>query len=161
MVTQTLSFEAFFRAEHPRLVALGLTLVGDREGARELAQEALTRAYRNWDSVGAYDVPGAWVRRVLINLATDRSRRAASERRAIELLPPVRTYEPPEPVDVAWRDAVRSLPDRQRAVVALHYLEDRSVDDIAATLGIAHGTVKATLATARTTLRRLLDEGNR
>ena len=154
-----MGFEAFFRIEHPKLVALALAMVGDRDAARELAQEALARAYRSWSTVSAYDVPGAWVRRVLMNLVADRHRRAASERRALDRLDPSRThYEPPEPFDADWRDAVRSLPDRQRAVVALYYLEDRSVDDIASTLDIARGTVKATLASAKRNLRRLLDE---
>ena len=52
---------------------------------------------------------------------------------------------------------MRALPDRQRAVVVLHYVEDRSVFDVAAVLGIAEGTVKATLAKARRTLARTIE----
>ena len=48
--------------------------------------------------------------------------------------------------------AVRTLPRRQQAVVALHYLEDRSVADVAQVLGIAEGTVKAHLHKARAAL---------
>lgn len=157
-MTEAVGFEAFFRAEQPKLVALGLAMVGDREVARELAQEALVRAYRNWGSVAVYDAPGAWLRRVLINLITDRGRRAASEARALARLHVVDAYESPEPVDAAWRAAVLALPERQRAVIALHYLEDASIDDVAAVLGIAHGTVKATLASAKKNLRRALDQ---
>jgi RNA polymerase sigma-70 factor, ECF subfamily len=157
MVTEAVGFEAFFRAEQPKLVALALTMVGDRESARELAQETLVRAYRNWSKVADYDLPGAWARRVLINLVADRARRSASEASALSRLRVVDACEAPEPVDAAWRAAVLSLPQRQRAVVALHYLEDASVDDVAAVLGIAQGTVKATLASAKRNLRRALD----
>lgn len=52
--------------------------------------------------------------------------------------------------------AVRSLPRRQAAVIALHYYEDLPVADIAAVLGIAEGTVKAHLHKGRESLARRL-----
>jgi RNA polymerase sigma-70 factor (ECF subfamily) len=60
-----------------------------------------------------------------------------------------------------WR-AVRSLPRRQAQVIALHYLEDRPVAEIAQILGTAEGTVKRHLHDGRQTLaRRLrLEEGD-
>jgi RNA polymerase sigma-70 factor (ECF subfamily) len=61
-----------------------------------------------------------------------------------------------DPVSDEWWAAVRALPDRQRAVVVLHYVEDRSVLDVAEVLGIAEGTVKATLSRARRTLARTM-----
>lgn len=66
------------------------------------------------------------------------------------------------PVELLARDdeefwaAVRALPTRQAQVVALHYLEDRSVDDVAAVLGCAPATVKVHLHRARTTLATTL-----
>ena len=56
-----------------------------------------------------------------------------------------------EAADRFWA-SVRELPERQQAVVVLHYLEDRSVADIAAVLDIAEGTVKAHLHKARAAL---------
>ena len=50
-------FEAFFRAEHPRLVAIGLALTGDREAGRDLAAEALSRAHRSWPRVATKTRP--------------------------------------------------------------------------------------------------------
>ena len=47
---------------------------------------------------------------------------------------------------------LRALPPQQRAAVALHYLEDMSIKDIAALLGLAEGTVKAHLFKARASL---------
>jgi RNA polymerase sigma-70 factor (ECF subfamily) len=152
------AFEAFFRAEHPKLVALGWALTGDPETARELAQEALLRAYRDWAKVADYDNPGGWVRRVVANLATDRHRRRRSEEAALSRLPPSEPAALLDPATDHWWRAVRALPDGQRAVVALHYLEDMSVADVAATLGLAEGTVKTQLARARQTLARALAE---
>jgi RNA polymerase sigma factor (sigma-70 family) len=56
-------------------------------------------------------------------------------------------------------DAVRSLPERQRACVVLRYLEDMTEAEIADALGCAVGTVKSQTARARQTLARLLEVG--
>ena len=48
--------------------------------------------------------------------------------------------------------ALRALPDRQRVAVALHYLADLSVADVAAAMGISEGAVKTHLHRARSQL---------
>jgi RNA polymerase sigma-70 factor (ECF subfamily) len=150
------AFEAFFRAEHPKLVALAWAMTGDAETAGELAQEALLRAYRDWSKVGDYENPGGWVRRVVVNLATDRHRRRRSEEAALARVRPQESAALLDPATDHWWRAVRALPDGQRAAVALHYLEDVSVADVAATLGVSEGTIKTQLARARQTLARTL-----
>jgi RNA polymerase sigma-70 factor (ECF subfamily) len=57
-------------------------------------------------------------------------------------------------------DALQRLPKPQRQVIALHYLLDMSVADIAASIDVPAGTVKARLSRARTTLAGLLGEHN-
>lgn len=71
--------EEFFRREFPAMVAVAYAMSGSRWAAEEAAQEALLRAYRSWETVGRYDKPGAWLRRVTINLATSWMRRRISE----------------------------------------------------------------------------------
>lgn len=153
---QTAGFEAFFVSQQPRLVAIALGWSGDVHAAREAAQETLSRAYREWDRVGSLDVPEAWVRRVLVNLLIDQQRRLQRDRVLVERLGPPGLVPEPVTDDEQWWGAVRSLPDRQRAVITLHYLEDRSVREVADILEIAQGTVKATLSHARDRLRQLL-----
>jgi RNA polymerase sigma-70 factor (sigma-E family) len=155
-------FDTFFRAEHPRLVAMALALTGVPEVARDLAQESLAKASSDWGRVSSLDKPGAWVRRVTINAAMSWHR---SQRRADVALR--RLDRPDRPggggsgelpqveSDRFWV-AVRSLPDRQRAVVALFYLEDMSVAEVAALLEISPGTVKSSLSAARATLAAAL-----
>ena len=150
------AFDQFFLGEHPKLVALGLAWTGNPDTARELAQEALVRAYRSWDRVADLDIPGAWVRRVMINLLIDARR---GEQRTITLRD--RLGAPlSEPgvdnlhdVDERWWDAVRALPDRERAAVTLHYLEDLPIAEVAEILEVAPGTVKSSLSHARQKLR--------
>jgi RNA polymerase sigma-70 factor, ECF subfamily len=152
-------YDAFFRAEYPRLVAVGNALCGDREVARDLAQETLLRAYRSWASIGTMERPGAWCRRVLVNLTIDRGRRGGREQRALARIgsATATTGLPPGAGEAEqfWA-AVRMLPERQRVAVVLHYLEDQPLDAIGEVLGIATGTVKASLHRARRTLATAL-----
>ena len=156
--TEVDTFEQFFRGEQPKLVALGLAWTGNHETARELAQEALVRAYRSWDSVAHLDIPGAWVRRVMINLLID-SRRG--EQRTIALRQRLLSshdsaVDSLDDVDRQWWDAVRALPDRERAAVTLHYLEDLPIAEVAEILEVAPGTIKSSLSHARQKLRAAL-----
>ena len=151
------SFERFFRDEHTSVVALALGWSGDEQLARDITQETFLRAYRQWSHVSTLDAPGAWLRRVAVNLLIDGHRRRARELSAIARHGVERPPGPFEdPAVAAWWQAVRRLPDRQRAVVALHYVDDLPLADIAAVLGIAVGTVKSTLAQARRSLARTL-----
>jgi len=167
-----------------RLYNAVLRLVGDREEARELTQEAFTRGLEKIDSfrgdaspytwlfrigvnlaisqirkvrrirVFSLDRPGAWCRQVAINLVRDGWRRRRSEEAAIGRLRHERAHTVPaprSPSDEFWA-AVRALPARQREAIALYYLADRSVAEIASTLGIADGTVKGILFDARRAL---------
>lgn len=146
-----LDFTAFYRRELPALVALAAAIAGTA-AAEEVAQEALLRAHRDWARIEQYDKPGAWVRRVAINLATSSRRRRSSEQRALARAAQRRQLDAPPPeVEELWA-LVRELPQRQAAAVALHYLEDLSIADIAAALGCAEGTAKAHLHKGRHTL---------
>ena len=137
-------YTTFFRAELRSLVALAAAIAG-ADRAEEIAQEALLRAHREWDRIARYDKPGAWVRRVTINLATSSRRRRLSERRALQRVAARRQLDAPPPeVDGFWA-LVRRLPDRQAAAVALFYLDDLSIAEIADALGCAEGTAKAHL----------------
>lgn len=155
------SFEAFFADNRRDVTALVLALRGDRVGAEDVVQEAFVRAYRRWDHVGRMQRPDAWVRRVALNLATSRWRRMATEARVTARLSRrdpadgTSVFGDVDDADAFWR-VVRSLPPRQAQVVALHYAGDCSVADMAATLDIAEGTVKAALHAARRRLARRL-----
>ena len=159
------SFDELFRAELPRLAALGTALSGDREVGRDLAQEALTRTYQEWEHVRRLEQPGSWARRVLVNLARDRARHLEVRRRRLpELAGRMATHG--HAADERASDgetwaAVAELPERQRTAVALFYVGDRSVSDVADEMGVREGTVKATLHAARRNLRRALTEGAR
>ncbi len=158
VVAAVLSFESFYRDEYRSVLGLVYSMSGSRWAAEDLTQEAFLRAHRDWARVSRYEVPGAWVRRVALNLATSRFRRLAAETRALtrlvgqapSMFPTVETQ-----TDDFWRH-VRALPSRQAQVVALHYLEDRPVKEIASVLQISEPAVKGSLFKGRAALARKL-----
>jgi RNA polymerase sigma-70 factor (ECF subfamily) len=151
-------FEHFYLEEYPRVVKLVYALSGSRVGAEDIAQEAFLRAYRDWERVGFYEHQAAWVRRVAANLATSGLRRRLAEARALARLAARRepTLEALSAEEADFGRALRALPRRQAQAVALFYVEDLSIPQIAAVLECAEGTVKAHLAKARHTLARRL-----
>lgn len=148
------TFEEFYRREFPSLVALATAMVG--RWAEDVAQEAMVRAHERWAVVSTLDRPGAWVRRVAINLATSRLRRAARETKAlVRLRGEVGAVELPDHDDELLA-AVARLPGNQRAAIALHYLEDEPVAGIAEILGCSPSTARVHLHRGRTALAAAL-----
>lgn len=149
-------FVRFFRAEYPAVVSLVYGLSGSRAVAEDTAQEAFLQAHRDWARVEAMNSPEGWVRRLAINRATSRWRRLRAQVSAFARLSPPVSFVPPDNHLTAFWKEVRRLPPRQAQAVTLHYLEDMPVDEIAAVLKIADGTIKALLSQGQTKLRRQL-----
>ncbi|HWL42766.1 MAG TPA: sigma-70 family RNA polymerase sigma factor [Ilumatobacter sp.] len=151
MGSSSASFEPVFREQYPRLAALGAAMTGSLEAGHDLAQETMLRAYDRWDTVGGNEYLGAWLRRVLTNLAIDRHRSSVSESAALTRATVERFGETPALAE--WSELIDGLDQRQRVVVTLFYGEDRSIDDIADLLGVPEGSVKSSLWRARQRLR--------
>src|SRR5215207_10730080 len=133
-------FEAFAARERGALLAFAWSLTGDRGASEDIVQETLEAAWRDWRRVGDYDKPGAWARRVVANRATDRGRRRGRERRALERFHLRAGGDVElEPADAEFWGALRRLPARQAQALALHYLEDRPLAEIATILEMAEG----------------------
>jgi RNA polymerase sigma-70 factor (sigma-E family) len=136
----------YCEAVWPRLVG-GLAMhCGDRMVAEEIAQESLVRLWQHWDRISAGGSTDGWVWTVALNLSRSRLRRRSAERRARARMDHDRDNNDDERDSadaLAVREAVRSLPDRQRTAVVLRFFADLSVADTAETMGCAEGTVSA------------------
>jgi RNA polymerase sigma factor (sigma-70 family) len=149
--TASEGFEAFYLRDYQAVVQLAYALSGSRLAAEDIAQEAFLRAFRDWEAIRN---PSAWVRKVAVRRATRIMHRRLLEARALGRLVAGRGLaiaELPEQDAQVWR-AVRALPRRQAQVIALRYVADVPVAEIAQTLGVAEGTVKAQLHRARQAL---------
>ncbi|GAB3802280.1 SigE family RNA polymerase sigma factor [Micromonospora zhanjiangensis] len=153
------TFAAFYQASYGRLCGQLYAYLGDPAEAEDIAQEALLRTWQRWRRVSAYDDPLSWVRRVAVNLANSRWRRIQAGARALHRHGPRAAPVLLGPDHVALVDALRTLPERQRLVLVLHYLADQPVAAIAAELRVPKNTVLSWLSRGRATLAdRLRDD---
>jgi RNA polymerase sigma-70 factor (ECF subfamily) len=148
--------ERVYRSRLPEFRRVAAAIVGSREVARDIVQEAFARAVRSRASYRGEGPLEAWVWRILVNEAREHRRRRRE--------PPVdesalagNGYHETD-TDTRVRLALALLPERQRLVVFLRYYADLDYRTIAETLDIEPGTVGVTLHTARARLEQLLDE---
>jgi RNA polymerase sigma-70 factor (sigma-E family) len=144
-------FEEFVRGAWPRLRRAAYLLTHDSHEAEDLAQTALTRSYARWGQVrreGAY----SYVHRALVNAYVDSTRR----RRPVPVEQvgerPVEEHHPVEDRSDLL-DLLAPLTPRERAVLVWRYYLDTPEKEVAATLGVAPGTVRSTASRALARLR--------
>lgn len=157
------AIRTFLLHDHGRVVRAVAAVCGDRGRAEDAVQDTLVDVWAKNQRVD--DLTG-WVAAAAINRARSRWRTQAAERRAFDRLAAEATTQSCSEnldsdasavlFDAHLAEALRDLPRSQRSVVALHYLLDMSVADVAAHLGIAKGTVKMHLHRARGAMRTAL-----
>ena len=148
-------FDSFVVARSPALLRTAYLLVHDEALAEDLLQTALTKAWFAWKRIEGD--PEAYVRRILVTTSASWWRRKWTHEMPSADLPERATAATDEAA--VWQDlwnAIGQLPGRQRAVVVLRYLEDRTEAETARLLGCSLGTVKSQCSKALAKLR--LDE---
>jgi RNA polymerase sigma factor (sigma-70 family) len=152
-------FDEFYESYFDR-VARALVLAGaDRDLARDATQEAFARALRRWRKVREMDRPDGWVYVVAMNQLRDHWRRSERRRdRAASIDDGATDNTGGVATRLSVREAIATLPPRQREAVVLRYLADLPLADVAEAMGCALGTVKATLHHAMQAMRVELDD---
>lgn len=166
------AFGALFARHRDRLWAVALRTTGDPEEAADALQDALVAAFRRLDSYRGEAAVTTWLHRIVVNACLDRMRR-----RKVRLADPLpddlddhadrgspATASVLDPADVASdherRDlvmaALATLAPEQRAALVLVDMEGYSVEETAAMLDCAPGTVKSRCARGRARLAPLL-----
>lgn len=159
--TREAQFTAFAQARTPDLVRIAYFLCGDVHRAHDLAQTALERTFRHWHKVADGD-PFAYARRIVATARIDTWRRTRREviTEDDSLVWQTSGAVPASDTEIAERDrlvrALATLTTKQRRVVVLRYLLDRSEAEVAATLRVSAGTVKSTASRALKLLREEL-----
>lgn len=153
-------FTAYVRERRAHLYRAAYLLCGDEHRAEDIVQLTLSKVYAAWRRVQKADSVDAYVRRVLVNSHLDEGRRPWRRERSGEIADrPAPVGLGAEDLDELWT-ALRSLPAGQRRVVVLRHYWGLSVEETAADLGIAVGTVKSQTAVALANLRHALRPDN-
>ncbi len=145
-----------YAVSYPRLVGQLVGVTGDPAEAEDVVMEAFARAATRQSSFYEADNPEAWLRTVAVNVARSRWRRMLRRSHLLPRLVTPEAYADLPEEHVTLMAALRRLPTTQREAIALHHLADLPVLEVALTLGVPEGTVKARLARGRTALAALL-----
>jgi RNA polymerase sigma-70 factor, ECF subfamily len=152
--------EGLFRSHYGRLVRALTVASGSREAAADAVQEAFVKAHLHWRKVRTYDDPVGWIRRVAINKLRDDHRRRTRKQHAEARLAAEPLAGDSSEVSVnedRTAEWLAELPRQQRLALALFYVDELSVAEIAAALGISDGAVKFHLHQGRQRLRGIVD----
>jgi RNA polymerase sigma-70 factor (sigma-E family) len=155
--------EQLYAAHWQQLVRLSVLLVRDTGTAEEIVQDAFVAVHGRWGKLREPEKALAYLRQAVVNRS-----RSSLRHRAVVQRHAARETDPPSAPGAdeaslatdrrgAVLDALRALPRRQREVLALRYYLDLSETEIADTLGISRGSVKAHASRGSAALRELLD----
>jgi len=168
------AFEELIKEQTGKVVGLAWRLVGNREDAEDLAQEAFLRLHRSLPEFRGDSLIGTWLYRTTTRLAIDFLRRERIKRRVFFFR---QDNDAPDPVELAsdtrqnpgqvfqtqeamrsLRKSLQKLSSRQHVIFILRHYEGLALKEIAEHLGLETGTVKAHLHRAVTQLRKDLVE---
>lgn len=155
------AFERLVPAYRRRVIGLAYSVLRDRAAAEDLAQEVFVKLWRALPRYDGRARLSTWIYAITRNAAISALR---TRRRSVSLSDPAVLAEvenreaapDPGPDDtVLWRQ-VEALPEKQRQTVILYYQDERTVDEVAAMMGMPVNTVKTHLHRARASLAAAL-----
>lgn len=153
-------FEEFAQARSPHLLRSAWLLCGDVHQAEDLVQETLAKVYVRWHRRwgGPIDNPAAYAQTTLARTFLSARRRRSSRELPYAEPPDGRHADSASATDLQLvvAEALAGLAPADRAVLALRYLEDRSVAEVAQLLGVSEGAVRNRSMRALDRLRPLL-----
>jgi len=138
-------------------------IVKDADLAKDIAQDSWTTIISNIDSLKDRYSFGGWALRIVYSKSLDALRKASKKRvkqevykKDIENNTVVEVQDDYQPLKVALLKSIKSLPEHQKLVIKLFYVEDYSLKEISNILKISTGTVKSRLFHAREKLKENL-----
>jgi RNA polymerase sigma-70 factor (sigma-E family) len=153
---------ALYQVHAVGLIRLAVVMLGDRQAAEDVVQEAFCGLFRRWAYLTDAGKALSYVRSATLNgCRTELRRRFRSQRRAVPGDTDTESAEFAAMVGEEHREvlaALRRLPARQREALVLRFYLELSEPEIAQAMGISPGTVKSTTSRALTALGRLLQE---
>ena len=158
------AFAALVERWQPRLWRHAARLTTDPDAAGDVLQNAwlaMSRGVRRLDDPAGFR---AWAYRIVTHKAADWIRRRQRDRRlqanVADRVTPNHQVDGHSDSSSELRAALRSLPDEQRTILRLRYLDEFATEEIARVLRIPAGTVKSRLHHARNHLKEVLERNS-
>jgi RNA polymerase sigma factor (sigma-70 family) len=155
------AFEMLAERWHGKLVSHAWRLTGDRDSAQDAAQSGWIEIVRGLDRLQDERAFAAWAFRIVSRRCAKQVRDAVRRRAIAHELPDQPVSDVPQADELLdqhrLRSAIAKLPSDQRSSIALFYLEEMSVAEVAVALNAPVGTVKTRLMNARRKLRSILE----
>ena len=151
---------ALYQAHALSLARLALLMLGDRDAAQDVVQDAFFGLYRRWDKLADTGAAPAYLRACVLNGCRTalRQRSRVPFQTASELLESAEAALIHTEEQRAVLAAVRRLPARQREALVLRYYLDMTEDQAARAMGVSRGTVKSATSRAIAAVGRMLKE---
>jgi RNA polymerase sigma-70 factor (sigma-E family) len=154
-------FSAFMRSSVSSLMRAAYALTGDQQLAEDLVQSALARTYLAWGRLRDQANAQAYARKVMFHLQISSWRRRRPAEALMDAPPELaqprgETSTSAVTTRVQMQEALNWLTPKQRAILVLRYLEDRSERETAELLGISIGTVKSQTSHALNRMRTVV-----
>lgn len=153
-------FLKLLKAEEGKLYRVALAILGNEHDAWDSLQQAAEKAWINRSTLrGGISAFPVWIKKILVNQSLNilkaRKRQIPTDPQKMAEILDLPVTQKEQDISIIW-DLVMGLGTEHRTVIALRYLGDLSLKEIASELGISLGTVKSRLYTAHTRLRQKL-----
>ncbi len=155
-------FERLVEQHGPLVLRTAWRLLGNREDAQDVAQEAFLRLHRNLSQLSNVEA-GAWLYRVTVNLCTDQYRSKRTQEIPLGEFDRPSTSQGPEAVLLidertrAVAEGLNAHSEKERSALVLREVEGFSTREVAAILGTSEETVRSQICLARGKLRKLTE----
>ena len=157
---EPVTFEALLRTHEVMVARTALRLTGNRQDAQDAAQEVFLRLHRSLGKIDDSRNLSGWLYRVTVNVCRDilRKRGNADSLNEAQLSVPscIETELGRAQQFKLVEEALRTLPEKERAAVTLRDIEGLSTREVAEILGSSEATVRSQISAARLKIRKML-----
>jgi RNA polymerase sigma-70 factor (sigma-E family) len=156
------AFREYALARKAALLRTAYLLSGDWHRAEDIVSTSMVKLYTSWRKTSAVEHLDAYVRRIVVRVWLDETRRPWRREHSAAALPDLMTGDSTAEPTARRADLHRLLaqmPARQRAVLVLRFYDDLSVEQTAGILRCSEGAVKTLTVRALDSIRRLLPAG--
>jgi RNA polymerase sigma-70 factor (sigma-E family) len=150
-------FEEFVAARLPQLRRVAFLIVRDWQHAEDVVQTALVNVYRAWPRIERREAVESYTRRAVVNASISWLRKPRRELVTDRVPDSTSRPDDDESAEADIAAMLGQVSTAQAAIIALRFVDDLSVADVARLLGISEGTVKSQSSRGLARLRQLMD----